>query len=256
VSNCSWGLGVSTDHLWFIPFTTVPGNTDVLSFYLSKYWENGIVTVSSAGNYAQEVSSFQFLDRVSPRKAGGASTPHIVVGNAMPDGTRNPTSQFLESVQPAKGILSIYNIGTSVQCALASGNDDWGVVPDGTSQATAITAGMIAYFLSDPTLVSQFKSNGGLASLPAAVKAFLINLGAQQRLNTFGDNIPRASLGDVMGPCTGGGPGPVPVPAFVVPGAATGLRVTTAPVTSGTSVVFPLNQLVCLLYIIWVKGYF
>ncbi|KAF2495147.1 subtilisin-like protein [Lophium mytilinum] len=229
----SMSFGGPKSLLWYTP--NDPKNTDVFSVYLNQFWKAGIVTVCSAGNWGEHPdANVQRLDYQTPRSNGGSGTPLIVVGNSQPDGTPNPKSQT--SDPDGKGILSIYNLGTNVQCAFKSAPDAWGKDPDGTSQATAITAGMMAYFLSNADIQKEW-ANTGIANLPMAAKNYLLDLGKLQKGRKWTDGIPRASTGDMV-PCQNGIAGPVPIPTFQVPGDGTGLTLQTTPVTNGETVVF------------------
>lgn len=202
--------------------------------------------ICSAGNDATQQREPAQLDLnyLYPRGKGGADTPLIVVGNALFDNSRNPTSQFRDEEQ--RGILTLYNIGTNVDCATVGYNDQgvdtaqlnvYAVEPAGTSQATAITAGMVAYYLSQPDLRAQFMANG-LGSMSQAIKTYLLNTANQYKLDAgLTDGIPRAALGDVV-PCTGGTAGrPVINPNPFVPAATDGRQLVRTQVTDGTTVV-------------------
>ncbi|RAH81716.1 hypothetical protein BO86DRAFT_399552 [Aspergillus japonicus CBS 114.51] len=219
---------------------------DVFDKYLQWFYDLGIAVVCSAGNdAAQQRDPAQLdLNYLYPRGKGGADTPLIVVGNALFDNSRNPNSQFRDNDQ--RGILTLYNVGTNVDCATVGYNDQgvdtsqlnvYAVEPAGTSQATAITAGMIAYYLSQPDLRAQFMANG-LGSMSKAIKTYLQNTANQYKLDAgLTDGIPRAALGDVV-PCTRGTAGrPAINPNPFVP-AATDLRqLVRTQVTDGTTVV-------------------
>ncbi|PYI31449.1 hypothetical protein BP00DRAFT_474956 [Aspergillus indologenus CBS 114.80] len=219
---------------------------DVFDKYLQWFYDLGIAVVCSAGNdAAQQRDPAQLdLNYLYPRGKGGADTPLIVVGNALFDNSRNPNSQFRDNDQ--RGILTLYNVGTNVDCATVGYNDQgvdtfqlnvYAVEPAGTSQATAITAGMIAYYLSQPDLRAQFMANG-LGSMSKAIKTYLQNTANQYKLDAgLTDGIPRAALGDVV-PCSGGTAGrPAINPNPFVP-AATDLRqLVRTQVTDGTTVV-------------------
>lgn len=236
-------LGGPKQLLWYPTPTIPPRNTDVFSVFLNNLYAAGIVAVASAGNNARYGNpSIEDLSFNTPRSNGGRDTPLIVVGNAKDDGTRVPTSQNLDSED--KGILSLYANGDQVICAASTGNNDWAVEPSGTSQATALTAGLISYFLSDSTLRNIFAA-GGVANVPMAVKNYLIEQATAFK-GVWSDGIPRASTGvDVS--CTnpsGSGDGPA-VPPFVAPPlTATQLMLNSQPVTSGTTIVLSPNQLV------------
>ncbi|RAK74413.1 uncharacterized protein BO72DRAFT_515847 [Aspergillus fijiensis CBS 313.89] len=219
---------------------------DVFDKYLQWFYDLGVAVICSAGNDATQQREPAQLDLnyLYPRGKGGADTPLIVVGNALFDNSRNPTSQSRDEEQ--RGILTLYNIGTNVDCATVGYNDQgvdtsqlnvYAVEPAGTSQATAITAGMVAYYLSQPDLRTQFMANG-LGSMSQAIKTYLLNTANQYKLDAgLTDGIPRAALGDVV-PCTGGTAGrPVINPNPFVPAATDGRQLVRTQVTDGTTVV-------------------
>ncbi len=174
--------GIEVDKVWWeIPSLPV-GATDIYSVYLPQLYGLGIVVVCSAGN-----SPGQDLSVHYPRAAGGSNTPLIVVGNVQYNNVRHPRTGFRDRNQ--WGILSLMNIGTDVDCAVLTEinkltvyphaqdpGQSYRVDPPGSSQATAITAGMIAYLLGDPILTDLFMANG-LGGLPMAAKNYLIDRG-------------------------------------------------------------------------------
>jgi hypothetical protein len=167
-----------------------------------------------------------------PRGAGGTNSGLIVVGNALEDGSRDPTSIYLDANN--LGILTIYARGLAM-CAIASDQNTWHLEPAGTSQATAQTAGLIAYYLSDPVLQSQW-AQGGVRNIALNAKNFITGVATAQK-GVWADGIPRASMPDTV-PCTGqSNPGPIPIPPLVDPGDANyiGLVSSYNQVTQGTT---------------------
>ncbi|KAL3456957.1 hypothetical protein BJX64DRAFT_29870 [Aspergillus heterothallicus] len=82
----------------------------------------------------------------------------------------------------------------------------WAIEPPGTSQATAITAGMIAYFLAQPELKADWTRNG-VQDVPGLAKQYLVDTATKYKGDFAAvDGIPRAALGETV-PCTGGTPG-------------------------------------------------
>jgi hypothetical protein len=158
------------------PGTQLPA-LDIFDAMFALLWNEGIATVSSAGNRAL-VGGFQAqLDSAVPRAKGGTNSPHIVIGNCQYNNTRHPTSQYVDPNNA--GILSAYHVGTDVDCAVpfpagaTAGNDlGWGVQPPGTSQATANTAGLIAYYMSRSDLT--FLNGVNPSNIPMAVKSFVL----------------------------------------------------------------------------------
>lgn len=204
----------------------VGGSADLISRYVPRrstfevyfplMWSHGVVTLSSAGNNAAER-----IDAKEPRLSGGATSGHIVVGNARFTNERyqnsadaNIGSTFLDP--SGTGILSLYNVGTNVQCAVRAVDDEgeavdpaadpgnlYDIEPPGTSQATAITAGMVAYWMSDPDTLNLILRGQDHSQLSYLMKQRLRDLGRFYKgLDAGqGDGIPRAALGDVV-PCT------------------------------------------------------
>ncbi|KAJ0417535.1 hypothetical protein BJY00DRAFT_303404 [Aspergillus carlsbadensis] len=160
------------------------------------YWSSGIATVASAGNDEQSDHPVTYKDLSSnlPRGAGGANTNLIVVGNSQWNTTRYPSSNYRDA--GGLGILSLYNVGTGVECGLL--DSAWGVDPPGTSQATAITAGMIAYYLRQPELYAAW-TLGGVSNVPGRAKQYLLSTATQYKGTDFrGDSTPRAALGETV----------------------------------------------------------
>ncbi|KAH7310837.1 peptidase S8/S53 domain-containing protein [Stachybotrys elegans] len=220
------------------------GAHTVFDKVLEWTYREGIVAVCSSGNVARAE-----LWNDMPRGAGGANTQLIVVGNANADNSRHQTSTFLNT-QGTPGILTLYNRGTDIDCAVRSRDaagyvhrdqdpgTAWGVEPNGSSQATAITAGMIAYYLSDPFLNAQFRTGPlGLGGVSGMVKQYLIDTSTSMK-GTGGqtDGIPRAALGEVV-PCVGGTAGRPPAGPQFTPGTGFARTLATTEVTHGTQVV-------------------
>ena len=114
-------------------------------------WSNnaGVVVVCAAGNDGEDNTPVYLH---SPRKFGGFFNNLIVVGNAMHDGTRNPSSQYLDST--GTDIVTAYALGTQVLVAWYEGDFGYTVI-DGTSPATATTAGLISSWLSRGATTAQ-----------------------------------------------------------------------------------------------------
>jgi hypothetical protein len=166
----------------------------------------------------------------------------VVVGNADDSGNRYITSNHVDTF--GKGILTLYAPGVDVLCAVKTATNAWGKEPPGTSQATAATAGLMAYFLSDPVLRGQF-TQGGVGNMPMRLKQYLIQVSTQKKGiggwgDQFTDNIPRLSNGENVecgGNVVQGAP---PVPGYVSPPeTAVDRTLTTVPVSSGLTVVLP-----------------
>ncbi|KAL5334298.1 hypothetical protein BJX70DRAFT_405543 [Aspergillus crustosus] len=210
-----------------------PSSTNVFDTAFGWFWAHGISTVASAGNdegkgYSNTITDLSYA---LPRGAGGTNTPLIVVGNAQYDNERYRTSNYRDS--GSRGILSVYNVGTDVECGVL--NSEWAVEAGGSSQATAITAGMVAYYLTQPALKEQFMASG-LEEFARNVKRHVVDTATTYKWGgcCWADNIPRAALGDVVR-CFGGQEGR---PEIQTPrGAVTDHRLVTTGITEGTTVV-------------------
>jgi hypothetical protein len=119
------------------------------------------------------------------------------------------------------------------------------IQPAGTSQATAITAGMIAYYLSQPDLKARFLANGP-GQMPMAIKSYLRTIAVRYKgAASPADGIPRAALGDVI-PCVGGTAGRPPIADLELdlPTSADPRTFATTQVTDGEAVMIsPLVSL-------------
>ncbi|KAG7118890.1 hypothetical protein HYQ45_015432 [Verticillium longisporum] len=223
--------------------------TDPYQVYLPEFMAQGIVAVATAGNDAlKEDEVVRDLSYSTPRAAGGRDSGLIVVGNAQYDGSRNLKSQHVDVRR--KGILSLYSIGTDVDCAgtesVSNEAGDSGQTwkhQSGTSPATAITAGIAAYLLSHPVIGPQLRA-GGNGQVAMNVKNCLINTG--QRLKgdaATGDGVSRAALGEMV-PCQGGQAGrPVIPPVFMpaLPGRLDIRIFSTRDITDGQNVFVNAN---------------
>ncbi|KAM0663940.1 hypothetical protein ACHAPH_000323 [Verticillium nonalfalfae] len=227
--------------------TPVIKYTDPYQVYLPELMAQGIVAVASAGNDAlKEDEYLRDLSYSTPRAAGGRDSGLIVVGNARYDGSRNLKSQYVDVRR--KGILSLYNIGTDVDCAETESNEagesgqTW-KHQSGTSPATAITAGMAAYLLSHPLIGRQLRA-GGNGQVAMNVKNYLINTGQRLKGDAgTGDGVPRAALGEMV-PCQGGQAGrPVIPPVFMpaLPGRLDIRIFSTRDITDGQNVLVNAN---------------
>ncbi|CRK21747.1 hypothetical protein BN1708_013200, partial [Verticillium longisporum] len=229
--------------------TPVTKYTDPYQVYLPEFMAQGIVAVASAGNDAlKEDENIRDLSYSTPRAAGGRDSGLIVVGNARYDGSRNLKSQYVDVRR--KGILSLYNIGTDVDCAgtesLSNEAGDSGQTwkhQSGTSPATAITAGMAAYLLSHPVIGPQLRA-GGNGQVAMNVKNYLINTGQRLKGDAgTGDGVPRAALGEMV-PCQGGQAGRPVIPPVVMPALPGRLDIrifSTRDITDGQNVLVNAN---------------
>lgn len=242
-------LGVPIRYLWWnVGQPTDPDdftrNTDVIGIYLRALFKTGVAAAASAGNWAnvQGRELFATLEAQTPRRNGGADSPLVVVGNADQTGNRYEASNWVDTNNA--GILTLYAPGTDILCAVRDGTNAWNIEPPGTSQATAVTAGLMAYFLSDPALHAQF-NDGGAWNMPMRLKQYLVQVStAQKGIGGWGDpntdNVPRLSNGENVECDANVVQGAPPVPAFVMPPqTATGKRLGTSVVSEGLSVVLP-----------------
>lgn len=214
--------------LWWPAPTRTPriggliDGTDVFGLKLKDLYAAGIAAVKSAGNYADHDGDVTDLSFGTPGRNGGTNTPLIVAGNNEINNIRYKTSQIVDSSN--KGILSLYAVGVEDIAAVyddtspntaASQNtfkvlEDSGMLDEnGSSQASAITTGVIANLLGDPTIRASLVA-GGLPNFAAAVKKFVLDMSGTNK-GTFPDGIPRLSNGFSI-PCPGPGVNGRPIP--------------------------------------------
>ncbi|CCX32615.1 Similar to predicted protein [Verticillium albo-atrum VaMs.102]; acc. no. XP_003008779 [Pyronema omphalodes CBS 100304] len=125
-------------------FLTDRDKKDFQNWFIERYrilMDLGAIITTSAGNWGDtsDISSTELV----PQAWAGEKMLLIVVGNAGPDEKRTGNSQPGEQV-------TVYAAGTDIYCA--KGSVDSGIFRGGTgtSQASAITAGLSAYFLGLP----------------------------------------------------------------------------------------------------------
>ncbi|KAL2802194.1 hypothetical protein BJX63DRAFT_441347 [Aspergillus granulosus] len=227
---------------------------DIFDRFLSWFYNLGVSVVCSAGNDQRHQRPAEQLDLsyFLPRGKGGADTPLIVVGNSFYNNSRHPDSQYGDSGD--LGILTLYNVGTDVDCAtiqyttgdhpipIIDAVSSYRIQPAGTSQATAITAGMIAYYLSQPDLKARFMANGP-DQMPKSIKSYLRTIAVRYKGAPV-DGIPRAASGDVI-PCVEGTAGRPPIVDLELnlPTSADPRTFATTQVTDGEAIVIsPIPQ--------------
>ncbi|KAL5332274.1 hypothetical protein BJX70DRAFT_404762 [Aspergillus crustosus] len=177
----------------------VPGSTNCFDTMFGWFWAQGISTVTGAGNYEDDPDADERKKDLAtgfPRSLGGATRPLIVVGNMESDDERAPSSVYKDSSN--SGILTLYNQGTDIECATL--DSEWMAGITGTSGAAALTAGLIAHYLSQPDLKAQFQE-GGLRRLAMKVKKYVLDQSILYKGLRDDDGIPRAALGDLV-PCS------------------------------------------------------
>lgn len=253
--------GAPVRYLWFDATDDLGRNVDALGVYLHALFDLGVAAASSAGNYADNPSLALYaqLETYTPRCNGGANSPLVVVGNADSTGNRYASSNWVDTNNA--GILTVYAPGVDILCAVKDNTNAWAKEPPGTSQATALTAGLMAYFLSDPVLYAQFNA-GGSQNMPMRLKQHLIAVSTAQkgiggRGDANSDNVPRLSNGENV-ECNDANvvQGAPPVPAFAMPpDTATGKALTEMGVSEGLSVVLPQSLRVSLQVSVMVWDY-
>ncbi|PVH68888.1 subtilisin-like protein [Cadophora sp. DSE1049] len=197
VINMSFGAFVQSLYPNDLPQGAPGPQMDIVGAFLGRLYRAGIVVVCSAGNRGSSAP----LNDLTPRLHGGRNTPLIVVGNSRDDESRYHGSQCLDPNND--GILTIYANGVDVVSA-SNRDDDLYRTATGTSEATAVTSGLIAYLIANDVLQAQL-IQGGLGNFAAAVKAHIIQLGISMKgiarvdpsLNTP-DNIPRLANGEAI----------------------------------------------------------
>ncbi|KAK6347941.1 hypothetical protein TWF718_005761 [Orbilia javanica] len=176
--------------------TTHPTNTrqqiDVFTLFLDRLGgaQLKIITVLAAGNDAEDGLAIEIR---TPQLHGGSATNLIIVGNARADNTRNPKSSI-----STRDLLSFYNIGTDTLVAHHVEDFDWWSM-SGTSNAAALTSGLIATFLSDDDIRTGLLSGFG-TRMGYGAKVFL-HAWAQGNKGLKIDNIWVASS-NYWVPCT------------------------------------------------------
>jgi hypothetical protein len=237
------------------PHSGLLDGNDVFGVKLKDLFKVGIAVVQSAGNSAALGSPLNDLAFQTPRRNGGANTPLIVIGNNNLNNVPYSSSQTVDSTQ--RGILSMYAVGVDCVCGIydntaantAAAQNSFNLLTDatssgsfdenGSSQATAQTAGIIANMLMDPAIRQQLVA-GGLPNFAMAVKTRLIQIAETNKGTLFPDGVPRLSNGIAI-PCPGvANPGP-PIPPLPnrAPLQQTGLAPTYQEVASGLTVTFP-----------------
>jgi len=132
---------------------------------LQDAWDAGIVTIVAAGNDGGTTA------KATPQRLGTTDNGLITVGGIQNDGSIWPQSVR----QGTRGSLTISAVSAALTCA--SNQDVSGTQQrDGTTFAAPQVAGLVAYFMSIPSLYSQF-SAGGAKGVPAAVKKYLTDVG-------------------------------------------------------------------------------
>lgn len=218
---------------------------DIVGAYLDRLYRRGIVVVCSAGN--QGLHGFP-LNLHTPRLHGGTDTPLIVVGATSFDENRWSGSQVIDPND--QGILSIYANGVDVVSASFQG-DDLYTTATGTSEATALTSGLVAYLLANDVLQAQFLTDG-LSNVAINVKNHIRQLATRMKgvartdpsLNTP-DTVPRLANGEsIQCPIQNG---QVVHPTYQFPPQSQEILPAAFPsilVAEGLDVVLPQNQLV------------
>jgi hypothetical protein len=128
---------------------------------------NGIVTVIAAGNDGKLLRN---LGQTVPQSLGKANNPLITVGGINYDGSLWPETTP-EGIGSNSGSITV-SLAADVQCA--SNTDPNGSQQAiGTSFAAPQVAGLAAYFMSLPSLQSQFQS-GGIRRVAQNVKDYIV----------------------------------------------------------------------------------
>lgn len=116
---------------------------------MHRLQRHNINVVMSAGNLPNEP-----LGDFIPRKYGGATTPFTVVGSVDANGVRSAFSSYID--KDRRGILSLHVMGERILVPRVRGGDYRRA--SGTSQATAMAAGMAARLLAENVLPQDIKS--------------------------------------------------------------------------------------------------
>ncbi|KAH6710677.1 hypothetical protein BKA61DRAFT_694333 [Leptodontidium sp. MPI-SDFR-AT-0119] len=244
VINMSFGAFISSLYPDDLPQGAQGPRIDIIGAYLARLYRSGIVVVCSAGNNGN--FEINLIDK-TPRVHGGRDTSLIVVGATTFDEIRWPNSQVIDPND--QGILSIYANGVDVVSAWFQ-DDDLYTTASGTSEATAVTSGRIAYLIANDVLQAQLVQ-GGLSNFASAVKAHIRQLGTNMKgtarvdpVYATPDTVPRLANGEAIECPTQNGQ--VAQPAYqVAPGAQEILPAAypTIQVSDGMQVEVPQNQL-------------
>ncbi|KAL5332106.1 peptidase S8/S53 domain-containing protein [Aspergillus crustosus] len=200
VISMSFSMGFGDLAVWEEAGIKAPvlGSMNCFDTMFGWFWKKGIVTVAAAGNFEGVPGAIEARKDLAvglPRALGGTNRPLIVVGNAGHDDERHYTSDYRDSSN--SGILTLYNYGTDIKCATI--NSKWKTGVTGTSSAGALTAGLVAHYLSQPDLKAQFQA-GGLEGFVMSMKKYVIDQAILYK-GPYDDGIPRAALGDLV-PCS------------------------------------------------------
>ncbi|KAH8807745.1 hypothetical protein F5884DRAFT_900089 [Xylogone sp. PMI_703] len=118
------------------------GQPDPFRKFLRRLNQANIVVALAAGNGGR--SDNNNMANRSPARYGGTNTNHIIVGAVDQNGIRADFSNSQDTA--GAGYLSVYTNGVNIVAA-QSGSGTFYRADNGTSQATAITSGLISILL-------------------------------------------------------------------------------------------------------------
>jgi subtilisin family serine protease len=139
-------------------------SSELMSELLQECWDNGIVTVVAAGN---DGGMGKNLGQTLPQSLGKPNNPLITVGGINNDGSLWPDT----TPEGKAGSITV-SLTANVKCA-SSTDPNGSQQNSGTSFAAPQVAGLAAYFMSLPSLASQFQS-GGIRQVAQRVKDYIV----------------------------------------------------------------------------------
>ena len=132
---------------------------------LKDSFDNGIVVVCAAGNDGK--NNVDVSTRVPAGLAQDPSSQQLIVVGSV--GETGKLSEFTN--RDSNGIVTVHANGEGYIAASHQNNDGWSVA-QGTSEATAMTSGLVAYFLGKPGVGDQLQM-GGAGGIAMRVKNYL-----------------------------------------------------------------------------------
>lgn len=164
-----------------------PLTNSIFVSLLRDAFRNGIVVVCAAGN--QGKLNVDVMDRQPAGLARASSFPQlIVVGSIDASGA---ISAFTN--KDSTNLITVYLNGEDVVAADFRTNDQW-TQASGTSEATAMTAGLVAYLLGKSAFAGRF--SGDLTQVAAEAKTLLQELAVKPNGFAIANN---GELADFIG---------------------------------------------------------
>jgi subtilisin family serine protease len=134
---------------------------------LEDSFKNGIVVVCAAGNDGQRNVDVSTLAPAALARNGENFFPQLIVVGSV--GATGELSTFTS--KDSNGIITVYTNGEGYIAASYQDNNGWSVA-QGTSEATAMASGLVAYFLGKPGVGDQLRT-GETGEIATRVKEYL-----------------------------------------------------------------------------------